>query len=129
IAESSIKPVGPKKAIVFSGALALTFLLGFIWVTIKELFNNKILFRGEIEAATKIPIIAEISYSGVKDHIIIDHPKKHYLTEQFRQLRAAVGLYGKSSKKIFLVTSAISSEGKSFVSANFATSLARSNKK
>jgi tyrosine-protein kinase Etk/Wzc len=50
--------------------------------------------------------------------------------EQFRQLRATLGFYGRTfSKKKIMITSSIPGEGKSFVSSNLAYSLATSRKK
>lgn len=51
-------------------------------------------------------------------------------TEAFRTLRTNI-TFGKNSKQLknILITSSITSEGKSFVSANLAVALARSNKK
>ena len=52
------------------------------------------------------------------------------LSEQFRHLRAAIGIFGKvHKKKRILVTSSISGEGKSFIAANLAISLALTDKK
>ncbi len=128
-AESSLRPVSPKRKFIYGGAFVLACLLGIGFITIKERLNSSVMFRSEIESSTKIPLAGEISYSGLKDYIIIDNPKKVFLAEQFRQIRAAVGFYGKTTKKILMITSNISGEGKSFISANFAISLARSNKR
>jgi capsular exopolysaccharide synthesis family protein len=129
MAESSIFPIAPKKGIIYGGAFVFAFFLGIAWVTKKELLNSKVLFRSEIESSTKIPIAAEISHTGLKEYLVMDNPKRPHLTEQFRQLRAAIGLFGETPKKVIMVTSAIAGEGKSFVSLNFSTSLTRSNKK
>lgn len=127
-AESSFFPVSPNKPMVYLSALALAFVIGVAWVTLKEVLTSKILFRSEIESYTRIPIAAEISYSGTKEYIVVDNAK-NFLTEQFRHLRTAIGLYGDTSKKVIMVTSAISGEGKSFISANLATLMSGSNKK
>jgi len=128
-AEASIYPVAPKRILVVAAALAMGIALSAAWVIKKEVLNNSILFRSEIESDSKIPIAAEISDSEMQSTIVIDNLKKPYLTEQFAQLRAATGLYGNVSHKAVMVTSAIAGEGKSFISTNFAISLAGSNKK
>jgi len=128
-AETSVKPVAPKKILIYAVAIALAFAFGMASILAKELLSNKVLFRADIETNTRIPILAEISHTSAKNFIVINSPKKEFITEQFRQLRAEIGLYGKTSKKTIMVTSMISGEGKSFVSANFASSLAQTNRK
>jgi capsular exopolysaccharide synthesis family protein len=95
----------------------------------KELLNSNVLFRSEVEAATKIPIAAEIADSQMKNYVVIDNLKKPYLTEQFAQLRAAAGLTNGGVKKVVMITSSIAGEGKSFITTNFAISLAGSSKR
>ncbi len=129
-AEASVTPVSPKKIIVLAAAMLLAFVLGFAYVSAKEMLNNKVLFRSEIEAATHIPIVAEITKVRGKQALIINDPKQLFVVEQFRQLRAAIGLYGKHvERKKLLITSSVSGEGKSFISTNLALSLALSGKK
>lgn len=128
-AEASIYPVSPKKLFTYVGALAFAFGLAISWVAWKEMLGDKILFRSEIESSTDIPIAAEISDSQSRDYIVVDSLKKPMLAEQFMQMRAAVGLYGNNSMKVVMVTSSITGEGKTFVSTNFAVSLAGSSKK
>jgi tyrosine-protein kinase Etk/Wzc len=121
-AESSLLPVSPKKPLIYGSALALAFLITIACITVKEGLTSTILFRSEIESYTKIPISAEISYSGGREIQL-------FLIEQFRHLRTALALHGTPAKKVILVTSSISGEGKSFICTNVAGALATSNKK
>jgi tyrosine-protein kinase Etk/Wzc len=127
VAESSIRPVSPKKIIAFPAALFLAFLLTFSIVLIKDFASNKILFRSEIETLTEFPVVGEIAYVK-KD--TGDKTKKEFITQQFFQIIASIGLFNKNnSKKKLLITSSISGEGKSFISKNLATTLAEAGKK
>lgn len=129
-AESSITPVGPKRSIIYYFAFAIAIGLGVAVVIGKEFLSGKILFRSDIENYSKVAIVAEISNVKHKQELVIDQPKNVFIAEQFRQLRAAIGLYGKTtSKKKLLITSSLAGEGKSFVAANLALSLAGSGKK
>ncbi|MEO7802491.1 MAG: polysaccharide biosynthesis tyrosine autokinase [Ginsengibacter sp.] len=127
-AQTSLTPITPKANIIYLMAISLGLLLGAAIVVFKDLFTNKILFRTNIENLTKIPIIGEISNFSEKGNL--KGQNNRAIQEQFRQLRAAAGLYSKANtiKKI-LLTSSISGEGKSLVSANLALSLSRSGKK
>ena len=130
-AESSIDPVAPKKIIVLGFAVLAALAIGCAVVYTREFANNKILFRKEIETFTAEPIIAEIVSAGKSKSLLYpNHKRSAILSEQFRQLRSALGLHMKNNtKRKLLVTSSISGEGKSFISANLALSLASSGKK
>ncbi|MBD0297564.1 MAG: polysaccharide biosynthesis tyrosine autokinase [Flavisolibacter sp.] len=130
VAESSSKPVSPIAALIYLAALVLALGIGMALITVKEKLNRKILFLSEIESSTKIPVAAEIAHTKKRDSLLVTGSKVSFVAEQFRQLRAAIGLYGKHiNKKKLLVTSSISGEGKSFISTNLATSLALAGKK
>jgi capsular exopolysaccharide synthesis family protein len=132
-AQASIKPTSPQKLIVFLLAVAFAVIMGALIVIWKELFSSKILFRSDIDKFTSIPVIAEMvdfSKKKRKEKSISNDQKKIIVHEQFRQLAASMGLYGRNvSKNKILVTSSISGEGKSFICENLALSLARSGKK
>ena len=127
VAEATVFPVNPKAVIIYPVALIFAFALGIGYIVFKELFTNKILFRDEIEKYTNVPILGELSYSSPKGGAKKDD---WILTEQLRDLRLALRLYGESGqKKKILITSGMAGEGKSFVSENMGYNLASSNKK
>ncbi len=129
-AQADPNPVSPKKSFVFLAALVAALGLGAGFVSAREMFSNKVLFRNEIEDVSEVPVVAELIYNKGKDAIAINKPDTYFLTEQFRHLRASIGLFSnKNLQKKILVTSSIAGEGKSFVSNNLAVSLAASRKK
>jgi len=129
-AESSDSPVSPKTRVVYIAAILAALLLGIGIVTAKESLSRNIMFRHEIEILTQQPIIGEIVYSDTKNQIVIGDEKKTFIAEQFRKLRSSLKFAGITpQKKRILVTSSISGEGKSFVAANLALSLALTGKK
>jgi len=129
-AESSYLPVWPKKIIVLLIAFAVALCLTIFIVSTRELLNNKILFRSEIEQMTRKPITAEVTSIEHRDELVIQQPKKSFVDEQFRQIRASLGLYKNNAEKVnFLITSSISGEGKSFIAANLALSLIQTGKR
>jgi capsular exopolysaccharide synthesis family protein len=130
-AESSLDPISPKKVIILGIALAAALVFGCTVVYLREFSNSRILFRREIETYTAVPIIAELAAAGRSRTLLVaNQPRPVVLTEQFRQLRTALGLHAKNNKnRKLLVTSSVSGEGKSFVSANLAVSLASAGKK
>jgi tyrosine-protein kinase Etk/Wzc len=130
VAQAGIAPVSPKKMVIYLASVLLGLAFSVGTVLAKELFTGNVMFRSEIENYTNIPIVGEISYFKDKKSIFLKGQNNRLIQEQFRQLRAAAGLFSKTNaiKKI-LITSSISGEGKSLVSANLALSLSRSGKK
>lgn len=129
-AQASIKPVSPKRLVAYAAALVLALAAGAVWVLGKELLGSKVMFRSDIEDYTNAPVVAEISRVKMKKPIPFSALIEPIAIEQFRQLRVSLGLYGKTiSKHKILVTSSIPGEGKSFISANLAYTLAAAGKK
>ena len=124
------KPVSPKKSFIYLAALILGLLTPIILVSGRELLNNKVLYRKEIEALTSIPVIGEIVHNKSNAPVVIEAGKRSFIAEEFRKIRVSLLFLGIDPyhKKI-LVTSSIPGEGKSFVAANLAISLAMTGKK
>jgi len=129
-AESSDEPVSPNKLLVFLASVMAGLGIAVAIVALKEGLNRNILFRSEIENYTSIPVIGEVIQDASSDAIVISHDRKDFIAEQFRQVRTSLSYLGISSrKKKVLVTSSIPGEGKSFIAANLAISLALTDKK
>lgn len=129
-AHASLEPVKPKGLIIYGMAFFLALGFWIVYVIIKEILNDKILFRSEIEEYTNVPVIGELSYLRGNKELSLKNQDDIPVIEQFRHLDAQLGLYSRSfRKKKILVTSSIAGEGKSFVSKNLSYSLAQSGKK
>lgn len=129
-AKASVIPNDSKKYTVYVLALVFALVAGAAFVHAREMFSSKILFRRELEASTTMPVIGELARVKTESPLIVGQKKRIIITEQFRQTCVALGLYSPYAKrKKILVTSSIAGEGKSFVSANLALTLALSGKK
>ncbi len=129
-ASSTVAPVSPKMPIVFAIAIIVAMAFFVVWVTLKELFNRKIMYRHDIERLTSHPIIAEVSKSKTKEPSVIGANNRTFVAEQFRKLRVALNYLGvNTTHKKVLITSGISGEGKSFIATNLALSMALTGKK
>jgi capsular exopolysaccharide synthesis family protein len=130
-ASTTVAPVSPKMPIVFAIAIIVALAVGLVWVTLKELFNRKIMYRQDIERLTSHPVIAEISNDKSKNPIVIGGVNSRtFVAEQFRKLRQALNYLGvNTTNKKVLITSGISGEGKSFIATNLALSMALTGKK
>ena len=128
-AESSGQ-VGPNGKLVYLIAIFASLIIAVGFVAIKDALNRTISSRVEIERATATPILSEVARDNSKNSIVIAEGKRTLIAEQFRHLRTSLGYLGiNSRKKRILITSTISGEGKSFVTANLGVSLALMGKK
>jgi capsular exopolysaccharide synthesis family protein len=129
-ANTGVKPVGPKHSLAYGVALVMAIVAGAGIIAFREGFNSTIVFRSEIEGYTVAPVIGEIMQDNSGDALVIDTERETAIAEQFRQLRTSLAYIGINNKrKKLLVTSSIGEEGKSFVAANLAATLALTGKK
>ena len=129
-AQSSDEPVSPNRKIVYLTAFLVALFAGVSVIFGKETLNRKILFRQDIEQYTERPILGEIVAQPSSEPTMIGYDKRSFIAEQFRMLRMTLGYAGiNADNKRVLVTSSISGEGKSFIAANLALSLAVAGKK
>jgi tyrosine-protein kinase Etk/Wzc len=129
-AQAGPDPVSPKRKLIYIASVV--FFLGICgaFIFIKEFLTGKVLYRSELESLTSIPIIGEIAFDKSKEDIVIEKGRRSFIAEEFRKLRISLSFLGIDSfhKKI-LITSSVSGEGKSFISANLAISLSLTGKK
>ncbi len=129
-AQAGSNPVSPKKNLIYIASVVFFIGLCGAFIFIKEFLTGKVLYRNEIESLTSIPVIGEIAFDKSKENIVIEKGRRSFIAEEFRKLRISLSFLGIDSyhKKI-LITSSISGEGKSFISANLAISLSLTGKK
>jgi capsular exopolysaccharide synthesis family protein len=130
-AQVSYTPISPPKSMyIYGAAIFFALILTIGVINAKELLNTKVLYRYELEKLSTFPVIGEIAYKKTDNPIVIEEGKRTFIAEEFRKVRLALSFLGigEKSKKI-LVTSSIPGEGKSFIAANLAVSLALTGKK
>src|SRR5690606_13751479 len=129
-AHATFDPVSPNKKIIYMAALFFALALPAGFIAIKGMLSRNVAFRSEIENLTSFPIIGEVMFDKAKEPIVIKEGKRTFIAEQFRRIRTSLGFLGVSpERKKVLITSSLSGEGKSFVAANLALSLALTGKK
>src|SRR5205807_4683192 len=106
-----------------------------------DTLNRSVRTVDQAEAIFSLPVLAavpETKATDLKDAIKADHADGAItyrlveeapggpVAEAFRNLRASLSLLGpEAERKVFLFTSALPSEGKSFTSVNYALALAQ----
>ncbi|MCS7086052.1 MAG: polysaccharide biosynthesis tyrosine autokinase, partial [Bacteroidia bacterium] len=126
-------PVSPKRNQILYGSLIIGFLVGFVYVIVREVLRDKISFRGELDLKTAVPIIGEIVKTRRKLNYLalqVFSSSKSLVTESFRLLRTNVEFVaGARYPMIVTITSTVSGEGKSYISVNFAGIMSLLNKR
>lgn len=110
------------------------FLLVTIILVVKSILRNKVYNVGELREVLNIPILGSIIYTETSDKsslVIEQDNSRNIVAEQFRSIRTNIGFITEESinTKVILITSSISTEGKSFCSLNLGAVYAISGKK
>lgn len=118
-------PIKPNKNLLLLVACAIGFLLPPIIMLLRMLFKIKVETSKDIEGRINAPILGIIPKDKQNRNVLSDDCRDSF-AESLRTLCSNIQFL---QGKVFQVTSSIHGEGKSFVSANLATSLAYTGKK
>lgn len=125
----SEQPISPNRNMTYLLGLLLGVGLPLSIVYAKNILNNKVETKQEIEELTSTPILGEIAHNSGKT-IVVPQDSRNALAEMFGLVRANLSFAtAGSDNKVVLVTSTVSGEGKSFVSLNLSNSLVSTGKK
>lgn len=127
-------PIAPQTKKVLLAALVLGFGLPIGSIYVMGMLKYKIEDRMDVEKLSKTPVIGEIpscakSLKNTANSIVVRRNKNNLMEETFRAIRTNLLFMMEKGQKVILITSSIPNEGKSFVSANLAVSLAFLGKK
>ena len=124
-------PVAPKKMMILLAAfimgigipVGIIYLISLTQVTIEG--------RADVEKLTTLPVIGDIPVADdlKGSSIAVFENQNNLMSETFRGIRTNLQFLLEEGQKVILVTSTVSGEGKSFVSANTAISLSLLGKK
>jgi capsular exopolysaccharide synthesis family protein len=122
--------VSPKKKMNFLIALVIGLLIPVLLIIGRDYFNDKIVDHKDIEGKVKIPIIGTVGKNVREVEIPVFDKPKSSLAESFRSLRTNLEyLLSEAEKKVIILTSTVSGEGKTFCAINLASIIAMSDKK
>jgi capsular exopolysaccharide synthesis family protein len=127
---SSGGPVMPNRRATYLVALFAGLAIPGLVIFLINYLNDRIKSRQDIQRATKVPIIGEVSHSENKEALVVSKTSRRFIAEQFRIIRTNLQyvLPGKD-KAVIMVTSSTSGEGKSFLSMNIGAVIALTGKK
>ncbi|WP_422080628.1 GumC family protein [Ulvibacterium sp.] len=129
-------PVSPKKPIILLASLILGLLVPFSVLYTKDMLDNKIHNKVNLEKLTgNIPVLAELPKIAKKENTLAKTNERTVLAESLRILRTNLDYILKSKKgnapkgNTIFVTSSVPGEGKTLVASNLAMIYANTNKK
>ena len=125
-------PISPNKKIIYLAALVLGFGIPVAIIYILSLLSYRIEGHFDVERLTRVPVIGDVPLndSNEKHAIAVRENDNDIMAETFRSLRTnLLFMLGDPDKKVILVTSTMSGEGKTFIASNLAVSLALLGKK
>ena len=123
-------PVSPKRMTIYLAALifGIGIPVGIIYLI--GLTKFKIEGRADVEKLTLLPVVGDVPLADEKTgSIAVFENQNNLMSETFRNVRTNLQFMLENGKNVILVTSTISGEGKSFISANLAISLSLLGKK
>jgi len=113
-------PIGIKTPILLLIALILGVILGVLQALVRNLMNDKIQTRHDVESLTTLPIygiLPTLNQKVLKLEVFKD--QRSPFTESYRSLRTNLQFARKANQaNVILVTSTVSGEGKSTIVAN-----------
>ena len=122
--------VAPNKQRSYFLALLFGILIPILVLLIIDLINNKITTRIALEKLTNIPILAMLARNYAGYELISKLSPKSSVYEGFRALRSNLDFSNPlKDKKVYLVTSSVSGEGKTYIAENLSIVFAKSGRK
>lgn len=126
------KPVAPKTMIILLAALVLGAIIPFIVIYITNLLDTKIKNRFDVTDNSDIPFLGDIPTSESSGELM-EIGSRSSAAEAVRIVRTNLDFIlsdkAEDECKVIFLTSTISGEGKTFVSANLAATFSLSGKK
>jgi capsular exopolysaccharide synthesis family protein len=122
--------ISPKHSQNYTYGLAAGLLLPILIFVLLELFNNRIQSKEDIEKATDVPVIGGVGHNPAEDRLVVANKPRSAMAESFRALRSNLNYFtGNKERQVFMVTSSIPGEGKSFTALNLASVYALAGKR
>ena len=123
-------PISPKPIINYASAVILGLFVPILLIYLKDKLNDKVYTQDELTALTQVPIIGLVGQHKGEGFPVVDQPRLA-IAEAFRSIRSNLRYmtdYGQRSQ-LFMVSSFVSGEGKTFCAKSLAYIFAIAGKK
>lgn len=118
-------PISPKRSIIYLVALVVGIALPIGGIYLNDILRFRIEGHEDVEKLTKCPIIGDIALTDEADRrgsIAVKENINNLMAETFRSIRTNLKFMLGDDKKVIMVTSTTSGEGKTFTATNLAIS-------
>jgi capsular exopolysaccharide synthesis family protein len=124
-----VVPVKPQKVKIMAAAVLVGLMGGVMLALLLNQIDSSIKTIDQAEEYLGLPVLTAIpqitSFVGKRGLVVVDDAKS-IGAEAIRTLRTSLSMLGRAEdRRVFLFTSAIPAEGKTFCSINYAVSLAQ----
>lgn len=122
--------VAPRRMTYVAIAAIIGLLIPAIIIFLRRLFFPIFKDKEDLERSTNVPILGEVSLAEGENKFVVEANATTPIAELFRLIRNNIQFaHSDRDKKVLLVTSSLSGEGKTFVAANIALTFAVAGKK
>lgn len=120
-------PIRPVPGKAYSIALVLGILVPVAFIFLLEKLHDKVVDPGLIKRITGLPLIGIVRVGPPNEPLVSVKKPRSPIAEEYRSIRANLRFYNSGEKgDVFMVTSSIGTEGKTFTASNLACVLAAS---
>lgn len=127
------KPSKPQKVKIMAAAVLVGLMGGFMLALLLNQIDSSIKSVDQAEEFIQLPVLSaipQITAFGNNRGLVVVDDAKSIGAEAIRTLRTSLSMLGKAEdRRVYLFTSAIPAEGKTFCSLNYAVSLAQQGSK
>ncbi len=122
--------ISPKPTQNFTVAAIFGFLIPFVMFVLVEVLNDKVQSREDIEKISMIPFLGGIGHNTHGHQMVVSAKPRSEIAESFRSLRSNLNYFVENqTRKVIMISSSISGEGKTFTTINLATVFAMSGRR
>lgn len=122
--------ISPRPSRNYLTAATIGLAIPLVIFVLFEVINNKVQSKEDVEKMSTIPFIGGVGHNGSPGNLIVKERPKSGVAESFRAMRSNLNYFtGNKTKQVFMVSSSISGEGKTFTTINLATVFALSGKR
>jgi capsular exopolysaccharide synthesis family protein len=124
-----VVPVKPQKVKIMAAAILVGLMGGVMLALLLNQIDSSIKTIDQAEEYLALPVLTAVpqiaSFGGKRGLVVVDDAKS-IGAEAIRTLRTSLSMLGRAEdRRVFLFTSAIPAEGKTFCSLNYSVSLAQ----
>lgn len=123
-------PVSPRKMTIYGVSALIGFMIPALLIFLRRAFFPIFKDKEDLERVTKVPVLGEICVAEKGSKMVVGENVSTPIAEMFRLLRNNIQFaLTENEKKVILVASSLSGEGKTFVASNIALTFALTGKK